>query len=306
MIYKKTAHYTLDSLADTVSRYNAFEKEADYEGMEEMAKEAKNLVETLSEATGKASKVIRNSKTIKGIGEGIDRAKATKAGRVISDNLNSLRETKTYERIAPTASAAWKGAVNGAFLGAVKGSLSDYRDKEDGKVHRGRNILHDAKRGAIIGAATGIGKKEFLDKKYIPKTAHEELDEMVKQAFPMAGAIGSFVAAKPALKKLPQTLSGVTGAVKQGFSGAGKVLKGTDGVINTMKTNGVMNTMKNAAKAVDWKGVVTAGKNIDLKPIGKLATRAITGYAVGETLAGAAKGAKDAISGNNYEGNMFS
>ena len=248
MLNEKIAHTLLDSLADTVSRYNTFEKEANEEGMEEMVKEAKELKQNISEL---AKKMI---------------------------------DSKAYKRIAPTADSAVRGALNGALGGAASGALSEYKDPKDKKVHRGKNILRNTWRGAVLGGVAGIGKKEILDrKKPFVKSAHDQLDEMVKEA--AVGTIATIAGALSGLKKAAPIAKGA-------LSGVGKALtsKGTIGA--TMKANGVGNTLMNAAKSVDTKA------------LGKATNSIINRGVIGATVGGVVDGAANAFKDNNNE-NMY-
>lgn len=251
MIYEREAHNLLDSLADTVSRYNAFEKEANEAGMKEMEKEAGDLKKNIGELAKKVA------------------------------------DSKVYKRIAPTADAAVRGALNGALTGTVAGAISNYRDPKDKKVHRLKNMWHGAWTGATTGAAVGIGRKEIIDRrKPFIKSAHAQLDEMVKEAMPV-GAVATAVGAISGLKKAAPIAKGA-------FSNAGKVLTSAGSIGKTMKANGVGNTLMNAAKAVDTKALGKAGNF--------MLNRTMTAATIG----GIADGVAGAFKQQNNNDNMYS
>ena len=251
MTHKKEAHYLLDSLADTVSRYNAFKKEANEAGMDEMKKEAMDLKNNI----GELAKKVGNS--------------------------------DIYKRIAPTAESAVRGAMNGALVGTVGGAISNYKDPKDKKVHRLKNMWHGAWTGAASGAAAGIGREEILNrKKPFIKSAHTQLDEMVKEAMSLGG-IGTASGILSGIKKAAPLAKGA-------FTNAGKALTSAGSIGKTMKANGIGNTLVNAAKAVDYKSLGKAGSGI--------LNRAM----VGATVGGIADGVSSAFKQQNNENNMYS
>ena len=292
---EKTAHYILDSLTDTFSRYSAFEKEANVDAMNEMEKEAKNLVERMSEAAGKVSKTVKDSKAVKGAKSIGDKIVALKASQALLDNYNSLKDTKTWNKIAPFATSTLKGMGNGAFVGAITGATSEYKDKKDDKVHRVKNAIRGAKVGAIAGAAKGAGHNLFFENKpRQEKTAHELLDEMVKEAaLPLAGIVGGTLASKGSFKAIGGALKNAGGQMSKALSGTGAAFKAG---------NGFKNSVMNAAKATDWKGLGQGAKAAG-SALYKPLARAATGFAVGEGIAGFGKGVVNGM--KSSDDNMY-
>lgn len=234
---QKTASELLEDLTDIKSRYEVYEKDADENMMEEMNKEAASIGET----------------------------------------LKNVKSSKAFKRVAPILSDTWRGAAAGAMTGAAGGALSEYRDKDDNKVHRVRNTLRGMKNGAIMGGVGGAAYGTWKDKdhsigNYNPnprghkKRASEDLDGLYKQALNatmVGGALGGY--------------DGLKGVGKQFIQG----FKGNEG-----------NFVKNIGAGI---------KNVGLKGIEKGVGKAVLGAAIGAGIDGISNGLKKQDPNNPYQ-----
>ena len=196
---------------------------------------------------------------------------AASVGGVFKNMTNS----KAFKRVAPILNDAWRGAAAGAMTGAAGGALSEYKDKEDNKVHRLKNALHGMKNGAIMGGVGGAAYGTWKDKdhaigkynsKGYKKRASEDLDGLYKQALNatmVGGAIGGY-----------DSLKGIGRQFMKGF-------KGNEG-----------NFIKNVGAGI---------KNVGLKGIEKGIGKTVAGAAIGAGIDGISSALKRQDPNNPYQ-----
>ena len=193
----------------------------------------------------------------------------------VGETFKNMANSKAFKRIVPILNDTWRGAAAGAMTGAAGGALSEYKDKEDNKVHRLKNALHGMKNGAIMGGVGGAAYGTWKDKdhaigkynsKGYKKRASEDLDGLYKQALNatmVGGAIGGY-----------DSLKGIGRQFMKGF-------KGNEG-----------NFIKNVGAGI---------KNVGLKGIEKGIGKTVAGAAIGAGIDGISNGLKKQDPNNPYQ-----
>lgn len=217
---EKVASIILEDLADIKSRYEAYEKEADENMMEEMSKEARARWRDF---------------------EDLDDYVYEKEAASVGETFKNMANSKAFKRVAPILNDTWRGAAAGAMTGAAGGALSEYKDKGDNKVHRLKNALHGMKNGAIMGGVGGAAYGTWKDKdhaigrynsKGYKKRASEDLDGLYKQALNatmVGGAIGGY-----------DSLKGIGRQFMKGFKGnEGNFIKNVGAGIKNVGLKGI-------------------------------------------------------------------
>ena len=289
MAIEKIASDALDKLVNVKVAFDYLGDNATEEDIEMLEKEAAiagALTKAMSTIGSKAGNVIGKlgksdaaqkvvgslgnawKSTTNAVGNVASKFDASKLGQATEKAWNSNAGLKVRDYVNQNGKRILKhGVAGGAAFGAVQGAMSDYRDPQDHKVHRMKNIMRGVKRGAVLGAAGDaiFGATDYRPSKLTQdqislnnagqmsmdfgnKTSFERLDEMVLEkeaglasvttaALGMKGALsGATKAFANSSGSMTNRLMNAAGAgLKRGATGAvaGAVIGGAvDGLAN--------------------------------------------------------------------------
>ena len=247
MAIEKIAYDSLDRLVDVKVVSDYLGDSATEEDIMALEKEAAAVTSAISDWGGKLAK--------------------SKLGKTISDQAgkvwNSDAVLKMRDYMRQHGRDITNNAVKGAAVGATKGAFSNYKDPEDHKVHRLKNMLHSAAQGAAVGAVgTAVYKgmnytpsdmppynQIKMDLKSMEQTASEALDEMVKEAKKKEKtAFESLETLYTEKQAGLGTFLGAVGGLGGAAKGATKAFKGATGTMTQRLGQAALGGLTNATK----------------------------------------------------------